>query len=565
MSASPSAHDDHHHLSPFQRMRRLIQIERESLWVVLVYALAVGVLSLGVPLGVQALVGTIAFGGLRQPLLVLSLLVLGAIGLANVLRALQWAVVEKIQQRVFARSAFEVACRLPHRSAEDARKVAPAELVNRFFDVVTVQKGAATLLVDGIFVVLQAVVGSVLLAFYHPFLLAYVMVLMVVVVVVLFPMGRHGEATAIEESKAKYAVVAWFQEIARHPTSFRSKENEAFAAQRAEELTLDYLEKRRKHFRIVFRQGAAFLAVQAFATAALLGVGGLLVLQGQITLGQLIAAELIVTAVTGAFAKFGKYLESYYDLLASIDKVGHLTDVDLERSSGSNLPHPEDASHPILRADQIRLNGDRGEILKGVSFDVWPGDSISIVGSNGSGKSALSDVLWGLRTPSGGKVEVCGIGLDALNLQVVRERIALVRQDELFDGTIEENIRVGREAIQLSDLRKALEIVDLWNEISLLPGGTAANAITTALSPGQKNRLLLARAIAGKPSLLLVDGALDGIDASSRRAIANGICSGAGPWAVVFVTHDPSLSDLAAKRYHLVDGVLMPDPLEARS
>jgi ABC-type bacteriocin/lantibiotic exporter with double-glycine peptidase domain len=187
----------HGERSPLRRLLELVKLERDDVWVAVVYAVGVGLLSLATPLGVQFLVNTVAFGALVQPLLVVSTMVLAGLALAASLRALQSYVVERLQQRVFVRVGLDLAHRLPRVRGAELDKMHAPELVNRFFDVMTVQKAAATLLVDGVSVALQTLVGMVLLAFYHPFLLAFDVVLVGTIVVVVLVLGRGAIPSAI--------------------------------------------------------------------------------------------------------------------------------------------------------------------------------------------------------------------------------------------------------------------------------------------------------------------------------------------------------------------------------
>lgn len=544
------------HVSPETRLFRWLALERSAVLTILVYAVAVGIVSLAAPLGVQALVSAIAFGGFRQPLLVLTLLVLGALAFAAVLRAAQWLVAEHVQQRVFARSALEVTQRLCAVRPSALGTSHPREFVNRFFDVATIQKGAAMLLIDGVYVALQTFVGAIILAFYHPLLLAYGVALIVAIVFVLVPLGRLGVSTAVDESKAKYATVAWFEEMASQPTAFRSRAGERFAVEHARTLTEGYLDARRRHFRIVFRQGATFLVLQALATAGLLGIGGVLVLEGKITLGQLVAAELIVTSVTSAFAKFGKYLESYYDLLAALDKVGHLTDVALEASGGEPPPGTVDGGGPLLEARGVCF-GEADEVLKEVSLSLNPGEHVALLGPNGAGKSAFLNVLWGIESPSRGVVSYRGAPLPQLDVRKLRDDVVLLRDADLFEGSIIENVRLGRQEIGIDDVTTALRLVGMWEEVERIPLGLGAPARRCGLSAGQVRRLLLARAIAGRPKVLLLDGILDGIDSASRQAVAAGVLGPRAPWSVVLATHDLGVAELADRIHHLDRGQIV--------
>ncbi len=321
-ASSRSDTADHEHPSPLGRLFGLIRPERSDIGAVIVFSIVVGILALASPIAVEALVNTVAFGRYLQPVIILALMLLTFLGFAAAIRALNTYVVEIIQRRLFVRVVEDLAYRLPRVEQAALDGQYGPELTNRFFDVVTVQKVTAALLLDGIAIVLQTVIGMAVLAFYHPFLLGFDFALLVSIAFAIFVLGRGAVKTAVKESKVKYAVAAWMEELTRNPTAFKMHGGMNLALERADKLAVDYLDARKKHFRIVLRQIVFALVLQAVAATALLGLGGWLVIMGELTLGQLVAAELIVMMIVGSFAKLGKHMESFYDLLASVDKLG---------------------------------------------------------------------------------------------------------------------------------------------------------------------------------------------------------------------------------------------------
>jgi ABC-type bacteriocin/lantibiotic exporter with double-glycine peptidase domain len=329
--------------SPWRRLRALISLEGKELFSLLAYALVLGGLSLAVPVAVQVLVNTIAFGTLIQPLVVLSLLLFGVLAFAGLVRLLQWYAVELVQRRLFVRVAEDFARRLPRVSPEAHARKDVREISNRFFEVVTLQKASARLLLDGLGLALQTAVGMVLLGFYHPMLLAFDVVLVLALIGVV-ALGRGAVGTAVEESAAKYRVAAWLQEVAGSPPRFADAEGALLAMQRADLLTRDYLTRRKTHFGRVLRQLVGGVALQVFAMSALLGLGGWLVIERELTLGQLIAAELVVGAVAAGFVKLGKHFETAYDLLASVEKVGKVLDLPVRPDPTAAAAPPGEAA-----------------------------------------------------------------------------------------------------------------------------------------------------------------------------------------------------------------------------
>lgn len=546
------------HPTPLQRLLGLLRLEADDAALAFVYAVGIGLISLSAPLGVQVLVNTVAFGGMTQPIFILTLMVLIAVAFGGLFRALQAWVVERIQQRLFARVAVDLTHRLPRVRIDAFDDAHGPELMNRFFDVLTLQKGAAALLIDGLGVALAIVVGSVILAFYHPFLLILDIVLIATAAGTIALSGERGVTTALKESKAKYAVAAWLEEMARHPVSFKSAGGASFAECKGRDLIHGYVESRSKHFSVLFGQLTVFLVLQAAATAALLGVGGWLVLRGRITLGQLVAAELILSAIVAGLSKMGKYLEGLYDMLAAVEKLGHLSDLPLEPARGIPLRGSQREAH--VRLSHVHFNFNDTPILKDVRLELPPGTRTAILGVNGSGKSTLADVLYGLRKPRHGRVEIDGMDVRELDLSNLREHVALVRDVEIFEGSIAENVQMGRPEVGMEAVKAALCSMGLWELVCSLPEGIHTRLSTggTRLSAGEARRLVMARAIAGKPRLLILDESLDDLDPQTRKRVSEALLGPSAPWTVLMTTHDPKVLRECDHVYVMEGGQLRP-------
>ncbi|MEZ4337349.1 MAG: ATP-binding cassette domain-containing protein [Sandaracinaceae bacterium] len=545
--------------SPWVRLRGLVRQERHDVVVTMIYAVGVGLLGLATPIAVQALVNTVAFGTLLQPLAVLTLLLLAGLAFAGVLRALQAWVVEILQRRLFIRLVNDLSHRLPRVELAAFDRAHGPELVNRFFDLFTIQKAASSLLIGGLEVILTAAVGMVVLAFYHPLLLAFDVLLVVVVAGILFGLGRGATRTAVKESKAKYEVASWLEEVARHPEAFKLAGGPHLARQRADELAAVYLTNRRKHFTVVFRQLVGSLALHAFASAGILGIGGWLVIERQLTLGQLVAAELIVTVVVASFAKVGKHLETTYDLLAALDKVGQLLDLPLEARHRTAALTPPAANGARLRMEGATFGYDGAPVLlDGVDLELAPGARALLTGPSGGGRSTLVDLLIGLRRPAAGRVTLDGVDLADLDRAALRERTALVRGGEVIVGSIVDNVAFGRREIDLVRVREALRAVDLLDEVARLPDGLATRLMPdgSPLSRSQAARLVLARAIAGHPALLVIDGALDGLDPATRERLLDVVLAPDAPWTALVIGDDPSIRGRCTRVLALEDGRL---------
>lgn len=532
--------------SPASRFFGLLAPERSDIITILLFSVVNGVLLLATPLAVDALVNNIAFGGQQnvyiQALLILALALFAFLALLAVLRAGQHYVIEIVLRRLFLRVMADMAWRLPRVEVALLERTRGPELVNRFFEIVTVQKSSSLLLLESVNLVLSAVIGLVVLGFYHPFLLAFDIVLIAALLGIVFVMGRGAVRTSIVESYAKHDVAAWLEQIALFPLFFRSDGAAALGLQRVDELGHAYLEARQAHFRVLMRQIVGLLTLQAVASAALLTIGGALVLQGELTLGQLVASELIVGAIVASVAKFGKHLENWYDVMAAVDKLGSLVDLTVE-AEGGEAP-AERRAPAAVDLSQVRFGYDASPALfENFDLHLEPGTRVAVVGTAGCGASTLLDLLYGLKRPQTGMVRVDGLDLRHWDLVELRRDVALVRGTEIVEGTIVENVRLGRDHLSLDDVRRALESVGLMDVVLQLHDGmdTRLHPGGAPLSSSQRTRLVLARAVIGRPRLLLIDESLDSFSTDEVAELQAHLFDRGQPWTLVVVTQTEEL------------------------
>lgn len=546
ISASGSEHGDsehHHHesMSPARRLLLLLKGERPEILTLLIFSVMSGVLYLAAPLAVDSVVSNLAFGGQSQPyiqaIVVLAIALFGALGLQAMVSGFQYYLSDIIQRRMFVRTASDLAYRLPRVSAEAMRGIHAPELVNRFFDVVTAQKSTSLLLLDGVNLIFGSLIGMLLLALYHPLMLLFVVVLLSLIVLCLWLLGKGAVTTSIAESRVKYDLVNWFEQVAAFPFAFKGPGGYKLASERSDLFASEYVRCRGAHFRVVMRQIVALLLLSVAAAAILLVLGGWLVVSQQITLGQLVASELIMSSIVAAMAKMGKKLEAWYDAMAAMDKLGHIFDLEMERSTGEKAVISGGGAE--VRATDISF-GYHEPLFENKSFVIPPSSRVAVVGPHGSGASSLLDILFGLRVPNEGHVSVDGLDLRSWHLESLRERVMLLRRDDIVDGSVVENLRMGRDDIGLDEVRGALEKVGLLEVLLRRPEGMDLRLTVggAPLSGNQRTRLLLARALVQNPRLLLIDELFDSLDPESFKLLETAILDRSWPWTVILATRD---------------------------
>ncbi|MGZ8094610.1 MAG: peptidase domain-containing ABC transporter [Methylosarcina sp.] len=539
---------------PLQRLQQLIHLERQDIGTLLAYGVGIGLLSLATPIAVQALVNTIAFGALLQPLFVLTLILLVLMSFSNTLVALQFYVVEMLQRRLFVRLFGETASRLQCATIATRDQQYLPELVNRFFDVVSLQKTAAALLLETLGYVLQTLIGMLLLAFYHPMLLAFDLFLIVALYLILFVMGKKGIPTAIEQSRAKYAAVAWLESIAANPLLGKSRQGENFMNAQSKRIAEDYLQSCINHFRVLSRQNMGALILHTLANTALLAMGGWMVIERQLSLGQLIAAELVVGAMIYGLTRLGKTLDNFYELVASLDKIGYLQDLPQETGKG-NSPKPSEHAYQVDIQQLTVASGPQTDTIDDLNLHLAPGDRLVI--SEGAERGTLLDVLFGMRNSISGRITLDQWDLRDMSLGAMRDSIGLVRYAEVLDISIADNVSIGRN-LPLNEIRAVLDQVGLLDMISMLPEGlnTQLCAHGEPLIGDQQLRLTLARAIAGRPRLLLIDKALDRIDSRCLELILDVLLSANAPWTLIVISHEPRVIARCKRHARIRNGQL---------
>ena len=535
-------------LKPFRRFVALLKPESQDIRVVVIFSIVIGLLSLTLPLAVEAVVNTIAYGRALQPLIVLSLIVLVFLGFRAGLSVLMTVVTEIIQRKLFVRTVEDLSYRLTRVPLSTWKKYHGPELVNRFFDIVTVQKVTSKLLLETLMLALQTVIGLSVLAFYHPFLLGYDIGLLAIMTIVLWAIGRGAVKTATDESQLKYETAAWLQEIVRHPTTFKYNGGLGYAINRADELAAQYISHRQSHFRILIKQMSFAMIMQVLAATVLLALGGYLVIEQQMTLGQLVAAELIVTVILGSFAKVGKDLESYYDLMASVDKLGKLFDLPVDRTD--KLQIAQDPGADGVALVNVKLDDQSPNTM---NIEFAPGKTYAIYGGTELQRGKLTEVLVGQQKPRAGHVLLDDYRVDAISAESLQQKISLVRAIELFEGTVDENLRMGREKLGSDKVNNVVSRLGMRQAVGTLEDGfgTRLSISGYPLSQGEAIRLVVARALIAKPGILFVDGLLDRLSDDDTADVLSRLESFTSETTIIISTGRKSIARWANQTLNL--------------
>lgn len=532
----------------------LFRLERRILGLIGSYSIAIGLFSLIVPLTVQELVNTFAFA--LQPITIVTLAAVMVAGLLFVgaFRALQYYAVEVLERRIFARVAIAMAQQLPHLRYQGFKP----RFANYFMETILMQRAVSVLLVDLINVIVGGAVGMTILVFYHPYFLLYNAILLLGFNVVFFLMSHGGLKADLDLSHAKYDTLHWFQEIAYNLLHLKSTDSQALLIKKTDQLLDTYVDVRKTRFGILIRQYLGSLGWQAIAHSGLIATAGWLLGIGQLTLGQFVAAEVVVSGILSSFDGVVKRMGHIYYFLTALTELGFLFSLPKDQDAATlSIPLPDPTVHGIRVTSKDLTFAPAGgpAIFENFNLEITPGEKIGIYTDTTMAKTALARVLGGLETPTSGVIRYNGVDLRHLNLDSVNRfrGFILDSQLSLFEGTLEENIVLGRDYIPYSDVRWALRFTELEEEVDALPHGlkTQVRSAGKIFAPTHIVRILVARAILGHPQLLIFEGILHNMHPATRETILRRLCSKEEPWSVIFVSNDPNLTPHVDRRIML--------------
>ncbi len=531
-------------MQPLKRFARLLKVERKEIYSILLFAIFSGIINLTLPLGIQSIINLIGGGIVSTSWVILVIVVILGVTMTGVLQVFQLSINENLQQKIFAKSAFEFSYRIPRFKLESTDQYYIPEMVMRFFETTVIQKGLSKILVDFSVASLQIIFGLILLSLYHPFFIIYSLLFVLIVYIIFRLTGKKGVETSIEESGYKYDVVYWLVDIARSMDSFKMAGKTDLPMRRTDELLKKYITARQSHFKILKTQYLNLIAFKVLVTAGLLLIGGLLVIEQQMNIGQFVAAEIIIILLISSVEKLIYSTETIYDVLTAIEKIASVTDIELERTGGN--PFPESTNHEKgmsieLKNYKYRFNFENDYILNDINLKINPGDKVCLSGFNGSGKSMLMHTFASIFQDFEGALLYNDIPVANIKLDYLREKIgsSFIKED-IIQGSITENITMGREDVKFEDVVNASKIVGLHDYIQAMPLGyeTYIHPEGIKLPKSRILKIKLARCIIAKPQLLLIEDHFNLLEKKYKEQVLDFLLDEKHNWTLVMVSND---------------------------
>lgn len=550
---------DNNTLSPWKRFVRLVELERKDIYQIAYYAIFDGLVSLSLPLGIQAIINLLQGAQISTSWIVLVSLVTAGVAFSGILKLMQMRIIETIQQRIFTRASLDLSYRFPKIKMSKLHDFYLPELANRFFDTIVIQKGLSKILIDMPSALLQIIFALILLSFYHPFFIIFGILLLMLIYVVFKYTAKRGLETSLKESKHKYKVAHWLQEIARTIISFKLSGKTSLAMDKSDNLVAGYLESRENHFKILVMQFIQLIGFKVLVTLGLLVIGGLLVLDQRMNIGQFVAAEIIILLIITSVEKLISGLESFYDVLTSIEKLGQIVDMPIEAQHGEKTQANGNLSIEFQNVS-YQVEKRYKPILSNISFSIEHKDKILIKGESGSGKSSLLQLISGLVSPTSGYIYVNNLSIQSLFKNEYRSNLGVSLSEETpFEGTIRENITFGNKNISDEAIYQVIESLNLTTFLHQQIKG-----LSTILKPEGKQiayttskKIVLARALIKQPKLLILEDPLDHFDKDEATKIMNVLVDPKQPWSLVVVSNNDIWESKCNKQIILKKGVII--------
>ncbi len=490
----------------FAILLRLLGPEREFYTLAILYGVGISLLSLATPISVQMLINTVANTALATPLVVLSGTLFALLMVSGLLNALRIHLMEIFGRRFYARLVAEIALRAIYARNPFFVDEGRGPLFNRYFDIVIVQKMVPALMVGGFTLVLQAGVGFILVSFYHPLFLAFNAVLVALIWAVWLFWGKRAIASAIDLSHQKHLTAAWLENLAASNGFFKSERHIEYALERTDQETRAYVDEHRRHFRNFFAQTLCFFFIYAGASAVLLGLGGWLVIQGQLSLGQLVAAELVLSAVFYGVSQLGPYMAYFYDLCGALEELSRFFDVELEAPAAKSAFVCANAA---LEFHEVR--GTARGVPVTLNFQIDSGSTVMAACSTHGLQRLVTTLLKRQQDPASGMITVGGSDIVEAEPHALHQQIVLLDRPTVIAMSIREFLQLAGDHVTSAQVLEAMRIVGLDAIVSRFEKGleTQINLTGWPLSITETMLLKLAAAILAEPRVLILNQLYD--------------------------------------------------------
>ncbi|MCB9201466.1 MAG: ATP-binding cassette domain-containing protein [Flavobacteriales bacterium] len=488
-----------------------------------IYLVAIlhGIIALSLPIGIQMVINLITTGLYTSSwYLMIGIVILGIIA-GSALQIYLMFNVERLQQKIFLFSVFDLSTLIPEWKIEQLRDKHTPEFLNRFFDLINIQKGISKILIDFTSNFFMIFFGLILLSMYHTFFLGLSIFAVLFLIFVLLITSKKGLKSSLEESKVKYKTAYWIEEMGNSVEIFK-QHNNGYNLKKTDEYANQYLKYRKNHFSVLVSQYTWMSIFKVIFTSLLLVVGGILVIEQQMNIGQFVAAEIIIILIFSSIEKLITTLEYFYDLLTSVEKLSELYDIDLEHS-GTELFQADKSISVDLNNVSYTYQGRQNKAIDSINLSIKTGEKIAIVSENEQFKLTLMNILAGFYDDFNGEFLVNGVPISHIEKHFYHKTVyESFSNTNVFFGTVRENLACGEEVSDL-ELRDYLKKFHLEKLINSLPKGLdfELNYNDKRIAVSNQLKISFIRSIIPNPKLYLCENFWNKLPEEESRTFKN--------------------------------------------
>jgi len=554
-------------IHPVKRLFSLLKNNKKEVGQIYWLALFYGLISLSLPFGIQSIINFIQGGTYSTSYFVLVILITLGVIIYSILQIIELRILENIQQKIFTYAGLDFTYRFPRIKIEGLSNINARDLANRFFDSIILEKSIIKLLTDFSISAIQIIISALVLSLYH----SSFMILNIIAILFLYFLFKYTFErtlnTGLKYSKIKYNTAYWIEEVANASSTFKLAGITDLPMQQTDTLLVEYLKKRNEHYRWLNIQYIGLNITKTIYILGFLLIGGIMVMEQKMNIGQFVAAEVLVITIMNGIDKVLNTLKNLYDTLISIEKIAEVTDLNLENNNYQKVIYPSSEKSMHIKINNLNFkypdtnkDPDKNKlILKNINVEIYKNERVLITGEQNSGKSTFIKVLSSLYEIKDGDILYNNISIKNIDLDKLRYDIGIFfKEDVIFNGNIWDNITLGRDGIDKTFLFEIIERINLNDELKELSSGlnTEVKSHGFELPFSTVNKILLLRAIATQPKLLLMENITLGMSDTESEKIIDTITDKKYNWTLVCIGND-EIAHKFDTVYYFKDGHLI--------
>ena len=536
------------------KLFEFIKLERREITSIYFYAILSGLIQLSLPLGIQAILGFVLGATLVTSVFILIIIIIIGVILVGYFQINQMKIIEKIQQKIFVRYAFDFAETIPRLDLKEIDHYYLPEKINRFFDVVNVQKSISKILLDMPTAIIQIALGLILLSLYHSLFFLFSLTLIFITRVLFKLTSKKGLETSMKESNYKYKVLGWLEEMGRVIKSIKYSQGTNINLIKTDEKLEKYLSARTAHFNVLLFQFKSLLIFKIAITAVMLILGSYLLFNQKINIGQFVAAEIVIITIINSLEKLIISLEHIYDVITGLYKLDSVLNDSLEKDGKIDFK----ANELKIEINNLSFSyNENQKVFTNLSLLIHPNSITCISGEENSGKSTLLKLLTGAYKSFDGYITLNDIPLQNYTLQSLRKQTGvLLYEQELFEGTVFENISLGKKEITTESIMELSKKLGFENIIHRFPSNLTENIdpLGKSLPTSVTRKILLLQSLIHNPLLIIMEEPWIGLDENVKKRLQAYLLEESKNKTIVVSTNDNDFANLCKHHIHLNKG-----------